>query len=158
MKYILLTFVSFVGFSQEVIVSSGNSNKNNDLNIDYSVGQIFLEATPNSDYTGVRVYYKEGVHQAYFVDSGVRQLQFDVATKVFPNPTKDIFNIQLDLDASDFVGLSYSIHSTQGQLITTGQVDSNPVSIDISSLSSGVYFVYLYSNLNETKLIKIIKN
>ena len=64
----------------------------------------------------------------------------------------------MDLDASDFVGLSYSIHSSQGQLITTGQVDSNPVSIDISSLSSGVYFVYLYSNLNETKLIKIIKN
>ena len=44
MKYIVFIFFSLVGFSQEVIVSSGNSNKNNDLNIDYSVGQIFLEA------------------------------------------------------------------------------------------------------------------
>ena len=158
MKYIVLIFFSFISFSQEVIVSSGNSNKNNDLNIDYSVGQIFLEATPSSDYTGVRAYYKEGVHQVYFVDSGVRQLHFDVGTKVFPNPTKDIFNIQLDLDASDFEGLSYSVHSLQGQLIMTGLVNSNPVSIDISSLSTGVYFVYLYSNLNEAKLIKIIKN
>ena len=59
---------------------------------------------------------------------------------------------------SDFEGLSYSVHSLQGQLIMTGLVNSNPVSIDISSLSTGVYFVYLYSNLNEAKLIKIIKN
>ena len=85
-------------------------------------------------------------------------MHFDVGTKVFPNPTKDIFNIQLDLDASDFEGLSYSVHSLQGQLIMTGLVNSNTVSIDISSLSTGVYFVYLYSNLNEVKLIKIIKN
>ena len=58
MKYIVLIFFSFISFGQEVIVSSGNSDKNNDLNIDYSVGQIFLEATPSTDYTGLRAYYK----------------------------------------------------------------------------------------------------
>ena len=62
------------------------------------------------------------------------------------------------IDVNDFSGLTYSIHSPQGQLITQGMVEKNPFSIDISGYATGVYFVYIYSNMNKTKLIKIIKN
>ena len=162
MKHLLIFIAFFCSptlmYSQEVFVSAGDSKGNNDLTIDYSIGQIFYQSFPDSDYSGVRSYYKEGVHQVYYVDSNVRRLNFDIVTYTYPNPTKGVFNIQLDLDASDFAGLSYSIHSPQGQLIRSGEVKTNPFSIDITDFSSGVYFVYLYSNLNETKLIKIIKN
>ena len=63
---------------------------------------IFFQDTPKSDYIGLRTTYKEGVHQVYYVDAGVRSLNFDVVAKAYPNPTKDIFNI-----STSFV-LSYS--------------------------------------------------
>ena len=153
----LLNFANY-SFSQQIIITNGATDSNKDFTIDYSIGQIFFQGTPTSDYTGVRTTYKEGVHQVYYVDAGVRSLNFDVIAKAYPNPTKDIFNISLDMDVNDFSGLTYSIHSPQGQQIITGTVKTNPFSIDISGFSTGVYFMYIYSNLNQTKLIKIIKN
>ena len=158
MKYTLLILFSFLGFSQEVVVFSGSSHQNENFTIDYSFGQLFFQSTPDTDYTGVRTAYKEGVHQVYHVDAGIRSLNFDVIAKAYPVPTRGVFNISLDMDIDDFSGLTYSIHSPQGQLITQGMVEKNPFSIDISGYATGVYFVYIYSNLNKTKLIKIIKN
>ena len=63
----------------------------------------------------------------------------------------------MDIDASDIMGLSYSIYSQQGQLIYSGIVEKNPFKIDISGFSTGVYFIYLYNLAKQTKLIKIIK-
>lgn len=157
-KNIFFILFSFVIYSQEVVVFSGDSYQNDNFSLDYSFGQLFYQSNPDSDYTGVRTTYKEGVHQVYFVDAGIRSLNFDVIAKAYPIPTKGVFNISLDLDVNDFEGLSYSIHSPQGQLISNGMVKTNPFSVDISEFSTGVYFVYIYSNLNKTKLIKIIKN
>tara|TARA_Y200000002_G_C22601191_1_gene629633 strand:- start:448 stop:942 length:495 start_codon:yes stop_codon:yes gene_type:complete len=156
--FYLILFGFQVGFAQNVIVGAGSSEKNQNFQVDYSIGQIFFQDTPKSDYIGLRTTYKEGVHQVYYVDAGVRSLNFDVVAKAYPNPTKDIFNISLDMDVNDFSGLTYSIHSPQGQLIITDTLKTNPFSIDISGFSTGVYFIYIYSNLNQTKLIKIIKN
>mgnify|MGYP001176297226 FL=1 len=158
MKNIIFLFFSCALLSQEVIVVAGDNQKNQNFELDYSVGQIFYQFNPTSDYTGVRTTYKEGVHQVYYVDAGVRSLNFDVKTKAYPNPTKDVFHISLDLDANDFGGLSYTINSPQGAQIGQGTVDTNPFSIDISGYSTGVYFVYIFSNQNQTKLIKIVKN
>jgi hypothetical protein len=158
MKYILFLLITFIGYSQEVVVFSGDSHQNQNFSLDYSIGQLFYQSSPDSEYTGVRTTYKEGVHQVYYVDAGIRSLNFDVIAKAYPIPTKGVFNISLDIDVNDFSGLTYSIHSPQGQLITQGMVEKNPFSIDISGYATGVYFVYIYSNMNKTKLIKIIKN
>ena len=155
---LIFLFTLSFSFSQEITISSGDTESNQNFTIDYSIGQIFFQSTPSSDYTGVRSMYKEGVHQVYFVDSGIRTPNFNVVVKVYPNPSKGIFNISLDLSASDLVGLTYSIYSTQGKFIRSGQVETNPFSIDVSEFSSGVYFMYIHDNTNQTKLIKIIKN
>lgn len=151
-------FVMSFSFSQEITISSGNTKSNQNFTVDFSIGQIFFQSTPTSDYTGIRSMYKEGVHQVYFVDSGIRTLNFNVAVKAYPNPTKGIFNISLDLNASDLVGLTFSIYSTQGKFISSGQIETNPFSIDVSGFSSGVYFMYIHDDTNKTNLIKIIKN
>ena len=155
--YFLILFAFQSSFAQNVIVSAGSTEKNQNFQIDYSIGQIFFQESPDSNYTGPRPFYKEGVHQVFFIDSGFSSLVFDVKTKAYPNPTSGIFNISLDIDASDFMGLTYSIHSPQGQMIYSGKVEKNPFTIDISQFSNGVYFMYLYSLTKETKLIKIIK-
>ena len=51
--------------------------------------KFFFQSTPSSDYTGIRSMYKEGVHQVYFVDSGIRTLNFNVAVKAYPIQQKE---------------------------------------------------------------------
>tara|TARA_B100000886_G_scaffold235215_1_gene164592 strand:- start:478 stop:972 length:495 start_codon:yes stop_codon:yes gene_type:complete len=155
--YVLILFVLESSIAQNIVVSAGSSDANQNFQVDYSVGQIFFQEFQDSDYTGPRSYYKEGVHQVFFVDEGFSSLVFDVVTKAYPNPTRGVFNISLDIDASDIMGLSYSIYSQQGQLIYSGIVEKNPFKIDISGFSTGVYFIYLYNLAKQTKLIKIIK-
>lgn len=151
-----LLFVN-LSYAQSVIVSSGSSESNQYSIVDYSIGQIFFQSFPKSDYTGLGTTYKEGVHQIYYVDASVRSLNFDVTTKAYPNPTKNIINISLDIDVDDFSGLTYSIFTQQGQFIGEGSAKNNPFSIDISGFSTGVYFIYINGNKMITKLIKVIK-
>ena len=67
---------------------------------------------------------------------------------IFPNPVKDILNIQLDGKLK-----SVEIYNIHGQkLITATQKQ-----INISSLSSGIYLVRVEDDKNNTTTKKIIK-
>ncbi len=69
----------------------------------------------------------------------------------YPNPT----NGHLNLSLMKLQGSLYNIYSTTGKLVRSGIVQDNP-SIDITSLSPGVYFVVINRN-NEKFSNKILK-
>lgn len=83
--------------------------------------------------------------------------QFDMESliSVYPNPIKDLINIELTNLNTE---VNYSIFNTLGQEIVKGELDSNNVNqINVSSYQSGVYFVKLSSGTN-TVTKKLIKN
>ena len=137
-------------YSQEVIVSSADTEKNNNLEIDYSVGQIFFQKKKWGTFN-----YSEGIFQTFKI--GLFNNFVEFVTKAYPNPNKGIFYISLDGGFTDLDVISYNITSPSGQLIREGKMKENPFQIDISSLSSGVYFVHLFS-YGKSKTIKIIKD
>ncbi len=71
--------------------------------------------------------------------------------KTFPNPIKDILNINYDKNISKIV-----ISNLLGQEVLSKELNTNNAKIDLSTLSSGSYLVKVASE-NEVKTIKIIK-
>ena len=138
-------------YSQEVIVSSANTEKNNNLEIDYSVGQIFFQKKKWGTFN-----YSEGIFQTFKI--GLFNNVIEFTTKVYPNPNKGVFYISLDGGFTDLDVISYNITNLAGQFIREGKMKENPFKIDISSLSSGVYLIHLYTNYGKNKTVKIIKD
>lgn len=57
---------------------------------------------------------------------------------VFPNPTNNCINIQLD---KTLIGSSYLIYDITGKKIMSGLINSENMSVDIGNLSSGTYLL-----------------
>ena len=85
---------------------------------------------------------------------------------IYPNPTQNLVNIQLFLDAESEVSLD--LYDTKGALIQTFlqkeiQNGNNQISTDLDFLPAGVYFFRLHLNArlaNETKTVtkRIVKH
>jgi hypothetical protein len=73
---------------------------------------------------------------------------------VFPNPVNNHLNINMGQNND----LNYSIIGMTGQIIFTGQLSNSLTSIDLSSLSKGVYFLNIKNNsLNKQNNYKLVK-
>ncbi|MNJ92952.1 hypothetical protein D3C87_106290 [compost metagenome] len=85
---------------------------------------------------------------------GYGTVNFEMSTNaVYPNPTRDVVNIRLD-------GNTYQaakLFDVSGRLLSNSTIDNNAsiVSIDLSKLSSGVYFVKLLGT--ESKSFRVVK-
>jgi len=62
---------------------------------------------------------------------------------IFPNPTKDRINVMSN-DGFDKV----EVYNTLGELVISKEAMTNNVSIDMSDLNTGVYFVKIFNNAN----------
>jgi hypothetical protein len=74
--------------------------------------------------------------------------------KIYPNPAKDILNIEID-NYEDIMDLT--IYSTTGKILLSKKTfNDQKLSIDVSNISEGLYFVRI-SSLTRSDTIKIIK-
>ena len=84
------------------------------------------------------------------VQNPLKNQQFNTLdVQVYPNPVNKILNIQ-----SKELPTKIEIFDLNGRLLQSTPINNNQA--DVSSLSSGTYFVKIYSNEN-TGLVKIIK-
>ena len=78
----------------------------------------------------VKTYYK----------SGIDDIRAENLIKIYPNPAKEVFTLDLGgliLDGTDVITV---INST-GQVVYTSNIQYQKTDIDISSLQSGVYYI-----------------
>ncbi len=153
MKYFILVFMFLFSLNNlhsqsDFVASGGNLTNSSLLDVDYSIGQIFYQNISSN------LSYKEGVLQSFYVDGDVIEFDF-ISLKAYPNPTTNKILISLGID--DIGALGYSVSSVAGAYIMEGAIDSNPFSLDVSTLSNGVYFVHIFKQEKLNKTIKIIK-
>jgi hypothetical protein len=79
---------------------------------------------------------------------------------IYPNPTRD--NFTLEITASQVGEMSMTIYNINGVMVRTKNVQltesNNVINEDVSSLSSGIYFVQIYNVSNgETVVKKLVK-
>ena len=151
-KVTLLTFMllalSLLLSAQSVTNSAGTTLSNDDVIIEYSVGEPVI-----STLTGAQGIVTQGLLQpTYQVESQVNEL-FDeqYSFDCYPNPVAQQLYVETDfLDFQEF-----QVIDTKGQVIYTAPFNYQP--INLSGLSSGSYFIRFYSNQNIIKVIKLIK-
>ncbi len=70
---------------------------------------------------------------------------------LYPNPTNDVLNISLDIDANN---IPYSIFDVLGKRVLSGTHQSTESPIMVNTLNKGVYFI----KVGNYKTVKFIKN
>jgi hypothetical protein len=71
---------------------------------------------------------------------------------VFPNPTKSIINVNAD---SKLIGEFYKIYDNTGRVVLSGKLNMENNTIELGSLSDGVYIFSVGKNIEQT--FKVIK-
>lgn len=72
-------------------------------------------------------------------------------TSIYPNPAYDFINVQSNLENITH----FSIYKITGEIVLSSKYSSS--SINISNLSTGMYFIKLYTE-KESRVFKFIKN
>ncbi|HMC02211.1 MAG TPA: T9SS type A sorting domain-containing protein [Flavobacteriaceae bacterium] len=70
---------------------------------------------------------------------------------IYPNPTKDVFEIDLNID------VDYKLHNILGQEVLSGSFTQGINKLDVSSISSGLYILNLNSKIGSISK-KLVKN
>lgn len=160
MKKILFTYllyiISILCFSQtnrpDVLVSAGGGFTNEQIQISWTLGD-FQTAT----YTNNDLILTQGFLQSNFNITGVFNLEetSDIKIKVFPNPVKDILNIQIQ--SKENLSIRWELINQSGKIIETSHSFNNSKNSQINFLSfeNGIYFIRTFNK--DGSYIKIFK-
>ena len=150
---IVLSCICFGVKSQEVLPSSGGDATGSGGEISYSVGQVFVQTSYNSNESIL-----EGVQQPYEI-SEISNLEkaesINLELSAYPNPASNYLLLQVN--NIEFAGLSYRLYNINGELISDGNVLSNTTSIQLETLQPATYFLKITRGTKEIKTFKIIK-
>ena len=149
---LLLLSIGLTATGQEAITSSGGDATGSGGSVAYSVGQ-----TVYSSYSNNSANVNEGVQQAFEIFTlGVEDQELNSRLSVFPNPTTE--NINLQIDNYEDQKMIYRLHNMQGKLLNTGKVDTQKTQIKTEKLQAGVYFIHIVGQQKQVKQsFKIIK-
>ncbi|AXT60537.1 T9SS C-terminal target domain-containing protein [Aquimarina sp. AD10] len=113
----------------------------NEVTLKLQSGKNELIVTTDKDCQGV---HKESINVEEFI-------------KMFPNPMHDVLNITVPRESSK--NLKWELFSYRGKRILQGKQkdDSSNITIDVSNLTMGSYFIKI-STSNEIKYEQLIKN
>ncbi|MBL4704057.1 MAG: T9SS type A sorting domain-containing protein, partial [Flavobacteriales bacterium] len=73
---------------------------------------------------------------------------------IYPNPTADLINVALG-STHDYT--TYSLYNAIGQVVKSGEIVTNPISIDMSIYGAGVYTIKVWSDAGATAAGKVVK-
>lgn len=149
--FIFLFFFSTISFSQNAIVSAGNTI-NNSGSISFSVGQLVATQIVNSN-----AIFAPGVQHPF--ETLTLSLEDNISfAKAFayPNPTKGFFNLKID-NALDFP-YQLKLYDLQGRITKQTTITKNNTTVDLTSHSSGIYLLQLSKIGKQIYSFKILKN
>jgi len=139
--------------AQQNTMAAGGNTAGSGGSLSFSVGQIDFVSSTGTGGTAL-----QGVQQPYEVNvSFVKNLKASLSVHVFPNPVTDILNIRFS--DPQLIGMYYKIYSMDAKCIAESKITSAETAIEFQEMRNGIYFLKVYSALNEElKEYKIIKN
>ena len=147
----ILVIVSLQCFGQtnDVIGSSGTTRVFHELSS--TVGQVFVQQT-----TGQHFLISEGFQQSWTKTKKLERPSDleKFSLEVYPNPSVNLLNIQ-----SDLLMQQWKVYASNGEIVLENKdVQSSFDQLDITNLTSGIYYIFIvHANGTEyqTKFIKL---
>jgi hypothetical protein len=84
--------------------------------------------------------------------SAVANIKEDISIDLFPNPTQDILHVQ-SVEMMKLV----TVRNLMGQVVRNIELNDNEISVDLSHISSGNYFVTIKTDDGRLATKKIVK-
>ena len=148
----LILLFSFHSFSQEAVVSSGNSVVNSNGAVSYSVGQVAYSSQSSTAHS-----VNEGVQQPFeFYTLSLDAFQKNISLKIYPNPTSD--KVFLVLDDVFYSTMNVTLMDMQGKAILKEELNDIENSISLESLPKATYMLNIEVDNQLLNTYKIIKN
>lgn len=156
---LFITFLALcwtAGFAQSTIVPMGGDTQNSSGSVSYTVGQIAVVTTTNSNGS---TSVAEGVQQPYEIMAvGLDQYpQIVLNAVVYPNPTENLVQLQLNGFEIPIDGLRANLYDGNGKLLQTSSVVTEISTFQIGQYASGNYFLELRDKNRILKTFKIIR-
>jgi hypothetical protein len=76
------------------------------------------------------------------------ELDLDNAVSIYPNPSKGVFNIELEGFENHIV--NYQVFDIQGKVVANGSIEHNFTQLNFNGMESGVYVVQLTTDFHNT--------
>lgn len=150
---LLLTSMAFSQTaSPQLISSSGDSFKNANYQLDWSIGE-----SVTASYSEGAYILTQGFHQGvYTITTELEnRLAIDAKISISPNPTTDL--LTLKLESTKLENTQYFLTDISGKILQTSKVTSNIEQLNFATYASGIYFLSLKQENRVIKSFKIIK-
>ena len=157
MKKIILFTISFLFFLSKVTAQTSTNAAGGDASgaggsVAYSMGQPFYITN-----SGANGSVAQGVQQTYQIFSlGINQSELNISLAVFPNPTYD--NLNIEINEFNNENLSYELFDIQAKLLASGLITSKQTQINLINLPPSAYVMHISQKNKKIHSFKIIKN
>jgi hypothetical protein len=135
---LILLCLPMIGFGQvtspSVVSSSGDSYSNGNVIMDYTLGEIVVEA-----YGSPTTILTQGFHQE-ILRITTEVVNIDIKTKVYPNPTTNFLIIELEKN----VNADILVYDINGKIVIKDRLNNEQQKqLDFSFLKQGNYFLHI---------------
>ena len=144
-------------FAQSAIVPVGGDAQSNSCSVSYTVGQIAVQTSSNSNGS---VSVAEGVQQPYEIMTvGVDDYpQIALNAVVYPNPTDNLAQLQLNGFEIPADGLRAILYDGNGKLLQSVTVTDDLTALQIGQYATGTYYLELRDGKRVLKTFKIVRS
>ena len=146
--FILSMFIAAIASSQEVVVVQGDSYSNQEVNLDFTIGEVVI-STETDGFS----YITQGYHQTRWNLVGLEDFAPTLEASIFPNPTQDRLNIK----TRSFQNVIYELYDGQGRLVMQESLMAEVSTIEVGHLAVGSYSIILKNANRNLKTFKLIK-
>ena len=153
---IFLLCVAGATFAQSAIVPVGGDAQSNSGSVSYTVGQIAVQTSANSNGS---VSSAEGMQQPYEIQAvGLDNYpQIALNAVVYPNPTEDLAQLQLNGFEIPAGGLRAILYDGKGKQLQTLTVTDDLTSFQIGHYATGTYYLELRDGRQVLKTFKVVR-
>ena len=135
---LILLCLPMIGFGQvtspSVVSSSGGSYSNGGVIMDYTLGEIVVEA-----YGSPTTILTQGFHQEILIIT-TEVVNIDIKIKVYPNPTTSFLIVELEKN----VNANILVYDINGRLVIKDRLNNEQQKqLDFSFLKQGNYLLHI---------------
>lgn len=144
-------------FAQSAIVPVGGDAQGNGGSVSYTVGQMAVESAANSNGS---ITVLEGVQQPYEIMTvGVDDYpQIALNAIVYPNPTENIAQLQLNGFEIPTDGLRATLYNSNGKQLQNVTVTEDLTTFQIGQYATGTYYLEVRDGKRTLKTFKIVRS
>ena len=148
-------FVMF-GAAQSAIVPVGGDAQSSSGSVSYTVGQIAVQTTANSNGS---ISVAEGVQQPYEIQTvGVDDYpQIVLNAIVYPNPTENLAQLKLNGFEIPDDGLRANLFDGNGKMLQSFPVTDDLTSFQIGQYATGTYYLEVKEGKRTLKTFKVVR-